>query len=136
MGGGTCLWVAEPGSAQSGTLGGAPGACAHNREAAASSSMSGKVFIDTQISIWQAWACDGGYNNAMRSGNLLIAALVVAVAAPILMAQTPGGTARPPILGVAHIQLKTNDLAAARNFYGRYLGFQEPFGLDSLAVFK
>ena len=38
--------------------------------------------------------------------------------------------ARPPIVGVAHIGLKTNDLAASRNFYGRDLGFQEPFTLD------
>ena len=37
---------------------------------------------------------------------------------------------RPPIIGVAHIGLKTNDLAAARNFYGRDLGFQEGFTLD------
>jgi len=37
---------------------------------------------------------------------------------------------RPPILGVAHIGLKTNDLAAARNFYGHVLGFQEPFTVD------
>src|SRR5271155_3170101 len=37
---------------------------------------------------------------------------------------------RPPIIGVAHIGLKTNDLAASRNFYGRDLGFQEPFTLD------
>src|ERR1035438_1762507 len=70
----------------------------------------------------------------MFSGYLLITALVAA--ATVLMAQAPGGPARPPILGVAHIRLKTNDLAAARNFYGRYLGFQEPFGIDSLAVFK
>src|ERR1035438_4828198 len=70
----------------------------------------------------------------MFSGYLLITALVAA--ATVLMAQAPGGPARPPILGVAHIRLKTNDLAAARYFYGRYLGFQEPFDLDSLAVFK
>src|SRR5215472_6946044 len=37
---------------------------------------------------------------------------------------------RPEIVGVAHIGLKTNDLAAARNFYGRDLGFEEPFTLD------
>ena len=44
---------------------------------------------------------------------------------------------RPPIVGVAHIALKTNDLAAARNFYGRDLGFQEAFTLDnSTADFK
>jgi catechol 2,3-dioxygenase-like lactoylglutathione lyase family enzyme len=37
---------------------------------------------------------------------------------------------RPPIIGVAHIGLKTNDLDAARHFYGHDLGFQEPFTLD------
>jgi catechol 2,3-dioxygenase-like lactoylglutathione lyase family enzyme len=39
---------------------------------------------------------------------------------------------RPPIIGVAHIGLKTNDLVASRNFYGRDLGFQEPFTLDKV----
>lgn len=72
----------------------------------------------------------------MHSGTLLLAALVAAVAAPVLMAQAPAAPARPSILGVAHIRLKTNDLAEARTFYGRYLGYQEPFQLDSLAVFK
>ncbi len=37
---------------------------------------------------------------------------------------------RPPIVGVAHIGLKTNDLAAARRFYGHALGYQEPFTVD------
>jgi len=37
---------------------------------------------------------------------------------------------RPPIVGVAHIGLKTDDLAAARLFYGHVLGFQEPFTVD------
>lgn len=37
---------------------------------------------------------------------------------------------RPAIVGVAHIGLKTNDLAAARRFYTGILGFQEPFTLD------
>jgi catechol 2,3-dioxygenase-like lactoylglutathione lyase family enzyme len=37
---------------------------------------------------------------------------------------------RPPIVGVAHIGLKTDDLAAAREFYGHVLGFQEPFTVD------
>ena len=36
---------------------------------------------------------------------------------------------RPAIVGVAHIGLRT-DLAAARNFYGHSLGYQEPFTLD------
>ena len=40
------------------------------------------------------------------------------------------GPNRPPIVGVAHIGLKTNDLAAARGFYGHVLGFQEPFTVD------
>lgn len=33
-------------------------------------------------------------------------------------------------MGVAHIGLKTDDLAAARQFYGQYLGYQEPFTID------
>jgi lactoylglutathione lyase len=37
---------------------------------------------------------------------------------------------RPPIVGVAHIGLKTKDLAASREFYGHYLGFLEPFTID------
>ena len=37
---------------------------------------------------------------------------------------------RPAIVGVAHIGLKTDDLAAERKFYGTYLGYQEPFTLD------
>jgi catechol 2,3-dioxygenase-like lactoylglutathione lyase family enzyme len=37
---------------------------------------------------------------------------------------------RPPIVGVAHIRLKTADLAASRKFYAGILGFQEPFSLD------
>jgi catechol 2,3-dioxygenase-like lactoylglutathione lyase family enzyme len=39
---------------------------------------------------------------------------------------------RPPIVGVAHIGLRTDDIAAARKFYGGVLGFQEPFSLDKL----
>lgn len=37
---------------------------------------------------------------------------------------------RPPIVGVAHIGLKTDDLKAARDFYGHELGFEEAFTLD------
>ncbi len=36
-------------------------------------------------------------------------------------------------MGVAHIGLKTDDLAAARQFYGHVLGYQEPFTLDKPA---
>jgi catechol 2,3-dioxygenase-like lactoylglutathione lyase family enzyme len=38
--------------------------------------------------------------------------------------------ARPKILGVAHIGVRTDDLAAARKFYGDILGYQEPFTYD------
>jgi len=47
-----------------------------------------------------------------------------------LVAQSP---TRPPIPDVAHIGLRTDDLAAARNFYGHALGFEEPFTLDKPA---
>jgi catechol 2,3-dioxygenase-like lactoylglutathione lyase family enzyme len=40
---------------------------------------------------------------------------------------------RPPILGVAHIGLKTADLTKSRAFYGQLLGFQEPFTVDKPA---
>ena len=40
------------------------------------------------------------------------------------------GARRPAIVGIAHIGLKTDDLAAARNFYGHFLGFEEPFTVD------
>jgi len=39
-------------------------------------------------------------------------------------------TNRPPILGVAHIGLMTGDLETSRQFYGRVLGFEEPFKLN------
>jgi lactoylglutathione lyase len=51
--------------------------------------------------------------------------------ATILLAILPGwAQQRPPIVGVAHIGLKTDNLAAAREFYGHVLGYQEPFTLD------
>jgi catechol 2,3-dioxygenase-like lactoylglutathione lyase family enzyme len=37
---------------------------------------------------------------------------------------------RPKIVGVAHIGLRTDDMAAARKFYTGVLGLQEPFSLD------
>ena len=59
----------------------------------------------------------------------LSAALLPCLAEP---AATSAATTieRPPIIGVAHIGLKTKDLAASREFYGRYLGYQEAFTLD------
>jgi lactoylglutathione lyase len=45
-------------------------------------------------------------------------------------APQPAPVSRPPIVGVAHIGLKTDDMAAARGFYGKWLGYEEPFTLD------
>ena len=53
--------------------------------------------------------------------SLLLCALTFAQNAP---------GARPKILGVAHIGVRTDDLAAARKFYGDVLGYQEPFTYD------
>jgi catechol 2,3-dioxygenase-like lactoylglutathione lyase family enzyme len=46
---------------------------------------------------------------------------------------TSGTVARPPIIGIAHIGLRTDDLEAARKFYGGVLGYQEPFTVDKPA---
>jgi lactoylglutathione lyase len=48
-------------------------------------------------------------------------------------AQTARPVPRPKILGVAHIGLRTDNLAAARKFYGSVLGYQESFSLDKPA---
>ena len=48
---------------------------------------------------------------------------------PDSQASRGGGIKRPPIIGVAHIGLETNDMAAAHNFYGHDLGFAD-FSLD------
>lgn len=45
----------------------------------------------------------------------------------------PSAPARPPIVGVAHIGLRTDNLQAARNFYHDVLGFDEPFTVDKPA---
>ena len=44
-------------------------------------------------------------------------------------ANPSGAVQRPPILGVAHIGLETNDMRAAHKFYGDQLGFAD-FSLD------
>jgi len=50
--------------------------------------------------------------------------------AAYLPAAKPAVVERPPIVGVAHIALKADDLAAAREFYGHVLGFAEVTNLD------
>jgi catechol 2,3-dioxygenase-like lactoylglutathione lyase family enzyme len=63
----------------------------------------------------------------MFARHPVLFALLLAV--PTLL---PGADApsRPPIVGVAHIALRTDNLEAARRFYGQELGYQEPFSLD------
>ena len=46
------------------------------------------------------------------------------------LAQPAAAPTRPAIVGVAHIGLRTDNLAEARQFYTGILGFQEPFSLD------
>jgi catechol 2,3-dioxygenase-like lactoylglutathione lyase family enzyme len=57
-------------------------------------------------------------------------ATVFAVLAITASAQTSNAPVRPRIVGVAHIGLRTDNLDAARNFYGHQLGFEEAFKLD------
>jgi catechol 2,3-dioxygenase-like lactoylglutathione lyase family enzyme len=79
---------------------------------------------------------DAAYNACMALRNLILPAACAAALVPCLLSQRPD-VKRPPILGVAHLALKTNDLAAARAFYGHDLGFEEPFpGPNGGAIFK
>ncbi len=76
------------------------------------------------------------YNASMASTKLIIAAVCAAASVSCLLSQKTAPQ-RPKILGVAHVALKTNDLTAARAFYGHDLGFAEPFpGVGGSAVFK
>jgi catechol 2,3-dioxygenase-like lactoylglutathione lyase family enzyme len=55
---------------------------------------------------------------------------VIGVLAIAASAQTGTGVKRPRIVGVAHIGVRTDDLEAARKFYGQQLGYDEAFKLD------
>lgn len=63
---------------------------------------------------------------------------ILPAAAALIMILSPGASGataapaieRPPIVGVAHIALRTDNLSAAREFYGHVLGLAEPFSLD------
>src|SRR5579859_6344169 len=64
---------------------------------------------------------------------LVLFFVIAAVSVPLVNSQArtgPQAVQRPLIIGVAHIGLKTDDMKAAREFYGHELGFQEPFTLD------
>jgi catechol 2,3-dioxygenase-like lactoylglutathione lyase family enzyme len=57
--------------------------------------------------------------------------ILLCIAAGLCLAQTGSpAVGRPRIVGVAHIGLRTDDLAAARKFYTGVLGLEEPFMLD------
>ena len=68
----------------------------------------------------------------------MVYAALTAALVPLLFSQT--SVKRPPITGVAHVALKTNDLTEARRFYGRDLGFSGaltmPAQLGPAAWFK
>jgi catechol 2,3-dioxygenase-like lactoylglutathione lyase family enzyme len=60
-------------------------------------------------------------------------AILLVCSLPSKSQSTSAPVTRPPIVGVAHIGLRTDDMAAARKFYTGVLGFQEPFSLDKPA---
>src|ERR1700681_295867 len=66
--------------------------------------------------------------------HLSIASLLVGLFLPAWSQSAPEAAShvvtRPRIVGVAHIGLRTDDMAAARKFYTGVLGLQEPFSLD------
>src|SRR5208282_6094666 len=63
-------------------------------------------------------------------GPHLNSAALAAPEAPVA-GPAPAAGSRPQIVGVAHIALKTSDVAAARQFYGHVLGFQEASSLPN-----
>lgn len=74
----------------------------------------------------------------MMSRALFTCVVLIGASASRLLCQI--GLKRPPITGLAHVTLKTNDLAAARHFYAHDLGFSDavqlPPGLGPAAWFK
>jgi catechol 2,3-dioxygenase-like lactoylglutathione lyase family enzyme len=71
----------------------------------------------------------------MAFRHFIAPAVCAAVLVPCLLSQKTD-VKRPPILGVAHIALKTNDMAAARDFYGHYLGFEALASATHGTMFK
>jgi catechol 2,3-dioxygenase-like lactoylglutathione lyase family enzyme len=72
----------------------------------------------------------------MRLSRVAFSSLLLVILSWILISgiRTPHAQPpikRPPIVGVSHIGLRTDNLASTRKFYGQMLGFQEPFMLDN-----
>jgi lactoylglutathione lyase len=65
----------------------------------------------------------------MISRGLFACVVLTAASASFLLSQS--AVKRPPITGVAHVALKTNDLAAARRFYGHDLGFSDALAMPA-----
>jgi len=61
-------------------------------------------------------------------------ALIAVLAA--VASNAADGAARPPVTGVAHMAIYAHDLAKSRAFYHGFLGYDEPYHLDNVAVFK
>jgi lactoylglutathione lyase len=71
----------------------------------------------------------------MTSLSRFLGFLLCLLASLLAQPQTPTAPlSRPKIVGVAHIGLRTDDLEAARRFYGGVLGFEEPFSYDRPAA--
>jgi catechol 2,3-dioxygenase-like lactoylglutathione lyase family enzyme len=62
--------------------------------------------------------------------TLLVLGLISAWSATAGAQTKESASKRPPIVGVSHIGLNTNDMDAARKFYTGVLGLAEPFSLD------
>ena len=71
----------------------------------------------------------------MKIRHLLAPAVCAAALVPCLLSQKTA-VKRPPIVGVALIGLKTNDMKAAQEFYGRYLGFDSEGSIAHGTLFK
>ncbi len=70
----------------------------------------------------------------MPSPRLSLCLLAASALAAHVYGASSDAPTRPPIIGVAHIGLRTADLAASRQFYGHELGFAEPFTMDQTSA--
>jgi lactoylglutathione lyase len=66
---------------------------------------------------------------ATLSALLALVALACLVSLPELVKAGKPAAHRPPIIGIAHIGLRTSNLSAAREFYTHTLGLQEAFSV-------